>query len=155
MDHICNCWLHALCFVFRCQLLWHPPGAQFSVKQDVWKRITVHHMACQITRPNTTWFFSVGVCDGIVLQDTSTWFGRLTRKNLYCCQQTHSKDIGLEVNSEKTKYMITSKGHQYVIWQTYKKEFMLLPTVSTMSHHRYFITHGLRLNLVGYFQQSC
>ena len=24
------------------------------------KRIIVHHMACQITRPNTTWFFPVG-----------------------------------------------------------------------------------------------
>ena len=36
-----------------------------------------------------------------------------------------------------------STGHQYVIWQTYKKQFMLL---STMSHHRCFITHGLRLN---------
>ena len=32
----------------------------------------------------------------------------------------------------------------YVIWQTYKKEFMLL---STMSHHRYFITHGSSLNI--------
>ena len=36
-----------------------------------------------------------------------------------------------------------STGHPYMIWQTYKKEFMLL---STMSHHRCFITHGLRLN---------
>ncbi|KAJ4444283.1 hypothetical protein ANN_06075, partial [Periplaneta americana] len=32
---------------------------------------------------------------------------------------------------------------QYVIWQTYKKEFMLL---STMLHHRCFITLGSRLN---------
>ena len=31
--------------------------------------------------------------------------------------------------------------HQYVICQIYKKEFMLL---STMSHHRCFITHGSR-----------
>ena len=36
-----------------------------------------------------------------------------------------------------------SKLQQYVIWQTHKKEFMLL---STMSHHRSFITHGSRLN---------
>ena len=64
------------------------------------KTITIHHMACHITRPNTTWFFPVGA-----------W--------------------------------IRSTGHQYVIWQTYKKEFMLL---STMSFHRWFITHGARLN---------
>ena len=25
-----QCWLYALCFVFWCELLWHPPGAQFS-----------------------------------------------------------------------------------------------------------------------------
>ncbi|KAJ4427597.1 hypothetical protein ANN_25245 [Periplaneta americana] len=36
-----------------------------------------------------------------------------------------------------------STGRQYVIWQTYKKEFMLL---STMLHHRCFITLGSRLN---------
>ena len=35
-----------------------------------------------------------------------------------------------------------STWHQYVICHTYKKEFMLL---STMSHHRWFITHGSRL----------
>ena len=33
--------------------------------------------------------------------------------------------------------------HQYVIWQTCKKEFILLPT---MSHHRCFVTHRSRLN---------
>ena len=32
-----------------------------------------------------------------------------------------------------------STEHQYVIWQTYKKKFMVL---STMSHRRCFITHG-------------
>ena len=36
-----------------------------------------------------------------------------------------------------------STGHQYVIWQTYKKQFMLL---STLPHLRCFITHGSRLN---------
>ena len=36
-----------------------------------------------------------------------------------------------------------STGHQYVICQTYKKEFML---VSTMSHHRCFIIQRSRLN---------
>ena len=35
------------------------------------------------------------------------------------------------------------KGHQCVIWQTYKRRCMLL---STMWHHRCFITHGSRLN---------
>ena len=33
-------------------------------------------------------------------------------------------------------------GHQYVIWQTYREGFLLL---STMSHRRCLITHGLRL----------
>ena len=36
-----------------------------------------------------------------------------------------------------------STGHQYVIWQTYKKEFML---PSTMSHRRCFTTNASRLN---------
>ena len=38
---------HALCFVFWCQLLWHPPGVQFSEKmlhdnfaqQNLWEMI--------------------------------------------------------------------------------------------------------------------
>ena len=38
--------------------------------------------------------------------------------------------------------MTRCTGHQYVIWQTYNKEFMLL---SIMSHQRLFITHGSRL----------
>ena len=42
-------------------------------------------------------------------------------------------------------------GHQYVIWQIYKKEFMLL---STMSHHRCFITHGMMLNTGWTFPES-
>ena len=29
----CQCWLHMLCFVFWCQLLWHPPRTQFSEQQ--------------------------------------------------------------------------------------------------------------------------
>ncbi|PSN48899.1 hypothetical protein C0J52_22436 [Blattella germanica] len=41
-----------------------------------------------------------------------------------------------------------STGRQYVIWQTYKKEFMLL---STMLHYRCFITLGSRLNTGGIF----
>ena len=36
-----------------------------------------------------------------------------------------------------------STGHHYVNWQNYKKEFILL---STMSHHRCLVTHGSRLN---------
>ena len=36
-----------------------------------------------------------------------------------------------------------SARHQYVIWQTYKEEFLLL---STMSQYRCFITYGSRLN---------
>ena len=31
--HNCQCWLQALFFVFWCQLLWQPPGAQFSEQQ--------------------------------------------------------------------------------------------------------------------------
>ena len=33
MDHNWQCCLHALCFVFWCQFLWYPPGAQFSEQQ--------------------------------------------------------------------------------------------------------------------------
>ena len=29
----CQCWLHALCFAFWCQLLRHSPGTQFSEQQ--------------------------------------------------------------------------------------------------------------------------
>ena len=34
--------------------------------------------------------------------------------------------------------------HQYVIWQTYKKEFML---VLTVSHHSCFITNGSKFSI--------
>ena len=66
------------------------------------KSITVHHMACQVTRPNTTWFFSCG-------------------------------------DLLRTR----SSGYHYVIWQTYKNEFMLLWIVLK---YRCFITYGSRLN---------
>ena len=32
-QYYCQCWLHALCFVFWEKLLWHPPGEQFSEQQ--------------------------------------------------------------------------------------------------------------------------
>ena len=33
MDHNYQCSIHALCFVFWCQLPWHPLGAQFCEQQ--------------------------------------------------------------------------------------------------------------------------
>ena len=89
-----------------CQHCSHILSGTVPCKMDQ-KRITIHHMACQITRPNTTWFF---FCEGLL----------------------------------RTR----SIGHQYVIWQTYKKEFSLLSIMSLLQMlHNTWIEIEYRLGI--------
>ena len=69
---------------------------------DKYIMLAIILMACQITRPDTAWYF--------------LW--RFVKVQVYRTSVCDLADL-------------------------YKKEFILL---STMSHHRYFITHGSRLN---------
>ena len=122
-----------------------------------WKRITVHHLVCQITRPNITWFFPVvKLPDRTIYQQDGAppHFANIVRTFLN--EQFHARWIGRgsghitlstrssELQSPDFFHLgVCYYLHRYAIWQTYKKEFMLL---STISHHRCFVTHGTRLN---------
>ena len=63
---------------------------QFTCKMDR-KKITVHHMAFQITRPNTTRFFFLWrfVKDQVYRTPIRDLVD-CTRNKLYCCQQCHT-----------------------------------------------------------------
>ena len=90
-----------------------------------WKWITVHHVVCQTTRPNTTWlFFPVGVYSEPSLQDTSTWFDRLNRKEFILLLTTSHppRDLQLKCPWDRCLY-----GEQQTVDQNTRQKHEIRP----------------------------
>ena len=77
MDHNCQCWLHALCFMFWCQVLWHPSGAQFSEQQvlrdnSVQREWEICEWRFSIMRSRTSSKTSSVIMDDLPLRSSSS-----------------------------------------------------------------------------------